>query len=399
VHTPSAMTSIGDSVYPGDSASNRSGSSPDLTFSQIGLMQVDMSRCVFTAEDYKLVIERGGKEAFNEIMANNNTAMSLMSRMLGMQSAALRSATSSSVSGDGNSTGTPSNGSGKARGVAPQRVQRLRAMTSWRKSVPDGLCYTKMMRTGSAPSEAERLGVWPTVASLLRSPLSSFQSLDDLERFRLVGDSESVHVKAGGHEGFSALGSLSWLAQSSKYPVGTLGAVVKATGVPPVPGLSLNHRTVVGGLPGSLSLGIQPCEFSEDKGRLAASSLVGPRVGDVETDWKSLSSFTSVPNRVWTSRVHVSFSRQVAARMALDAGVDRVVTTGSFQVPFVAVGFSNDLDLKEVGQRGRGESFSSDEYLRIHIRSVVSVSGYRFFLIGLKDEVGGGIRVKNVFAL
>lgn len=229
-------------VLPGDSVSQDGGES---SFDSV------ISKCVVSPQDYIRMWEISGEHGVGKLMADMRMQLLEASRCAGRTGAALRVASagsslaSSSVSsGSGCSTGGSKTGkllSGASRRLSARKSNR----------VPHGLCYSKLLRDDTYDSIVAKLGEWPTVSSLLSSPFSSFQSLNSLERFRLVGTSSSVHVWAGGSQGDSLLDSLSSVARA-KPPVGgfiqgTLGAVLSVAGLCGETTIPLTLSSKVGG--------------------------------------------------------------------------------------------------------------------------------------------------------
>lgn len=231
-------------VAPGDSVSQASELVNAFNFD---FTNFDVSKYLLSPEQYLVVgREFGGQQAVG-LLEFCKSQQNLIHRCISVQAGSIKSASGSEASRA--SSGVASRGSSlhAARFAA---ARKLACEKRSRKVVPRGLCYTKMLKQSASESVAARLGEWPSLASLLKTPYSSFQSLDELQRFRLVGNGESVHVEAGGVEGFPLLPAVSRVASSFSYPQGSFGAVLKADGrgCREKSFVKLNPRTFVGGL-------------------------------------------------------------------------------------------------------------------------------------------------------
>lgn len=143
-------------------------------------------------------------------------------------------------------------------GLVGSRLALINKVVDWRSSgastgraqerkvkYPDGLCYAKMLRPECADTATSKLGVFPTFAALMRTGLSKFQSLQELERFRLVKTSDDLyHVAAGGMEGVSFLDAACTYSKGVKTLPGTIGAEAKALQRPVV---KVKGKAAVGG--------------------------------------------------------------------------------------------------------------------------------------------------------
>lgn len=219
-----------------------------VELSNYGSVASDVSKSLFSAEEYLKMYNVLGAARFDTVISKH---MMIVDRALSFNCASVRSA--SSASSLSSSTPAASNNAPrvvKSPGRGQLRAGEIRRMNSWRvKAVPDGLCYLKLFKTEQAETLVNSLGEWPTMTSLLELPFSVFQSLDELMRFKVVGDKKSVHIVPGGDDGFSFFSSLHGIVGSKAFPVGSFGAVIRSSGLSSLGcRLSVGNHTVVGGL-------------------------------------------------------------------------------------------------------------------------------------------------------
>nr|DAZ92376.1 TPA_asm: PA protein [Pecan associated jivivirus 1] len=187
-----------------------------------------------------------------KLVAYGEKCLALEHRRVSLCSASVRSASS---------TGSSSIGSPLRAGLTGTRLESIAKVDSWRsggdnirRRVPSGLCYSKLLMASMAPSVVEKAGEWPTFGSLVRLSAKSFQSVEDLRRFRLVPSGDGVcHVKAGGKDGFGFLEGVATYASRISAQPGTLAFAVaelyKQSEFVPV---AIDGRTRVGGVDGEL---------------------------------------------------------------------------------------------------------------------------------------------------
>jgi len=186
------------------------------------------------------------RDSYQQLVGVVTTQLRVTERAVSLQCGALRVSTGSSLASGSMSGSSVVAGSRKNGGMT--KMASIRKAASWRrKAVPQGLCYTQLLRDSALPSVAESLGQWPTLASLLKTSAAAFKSLDELRSFRLSGDECAAHVSCGG-AGTSLLPSFARVAQGLKLSPGTLGAVLRASAIAPDPSaLRVGARTPVGG--------------------------------------------------------------------------------------------------------------------------------------------------------
>jgi len=237
-----ALDNVQDVLGPGDSASNFAAND-----SMVGSLIPELSKCVFTAGDYLRLVELlgvGEANAMRDFMANQ---LATVKQCLSVGAYNARvSSVGSRLSFNSRSGSSPSLESA-AVGLHGARMVQVGKRSRRAKKVPDGLCYTKLFSDDNVACQAELLGKWPTMASLLKKPASIFQSVGELGRFRIVGDSGSVHVKAGGVDGQSFVASAAFLASSVRQAPGSFGALVKSLGASSKLPFRVSLGTVVGG--------------------------------------------------------------------------------------------------------------------------------------------------------
>nr|UYO08046.1 zinc finger protein [Martellivirales sp.] len=239
-----ALENLSEALKPGDSASNLS---PNGSF--VGSIAPELSKCVFTAEDYLRVVELLGVAEANDMRAFMSRQLDTVKQCLsiGAYSARVSSVGSGVSSPSSRHSGSLPSSRGFAAGLHGARTRSVPLSSKRVKRVPDGLCYTKLFNDSNVAHQAELLGKWPTLASLLKKPAAAFQSIGELSRFRLVGDVDAVHVRAGGVDGQSFLDSLGPVVASTRQQPGSFGAVVKSLGSTARVPTRLSLRTVVGG--------------------------------------------------------------------------------------------------------------------------------------------------------
>lgn len=285
-------------INPGDSVSCSGGRV--VTPIDLDLSGLNVAGCVWSAEDGKYFVDKMGPEGAASFAKFYEGQQAFINRCISVQCGSIRSNSGSVASSA--SSGSASRGSGLTGG----RIDRVRALakleSNKRKKVPDGLCYSKLLKTKGAEAHVQRLGEWPSMASVLRTPASAFQSLDELERFRLTGDEGMAHVAAGGCDGVSFVASASRLASSFKYPRGSFGAVLAADARGlnmSAPAQRYTARTLLGG--------------SGFEGTVSASSI---RNYDSAT---ARTYVVTLPSEFWSSSTESCSDAAARVRRATDA--------------------------------------------------------------------------------
>lgn len=234
---------LSDCVQPGDSASQNGSALTSLDLESCGF-----GNTVLSAENYLAVLREAGPDVAARVLEFYGTQQQFFMKCVSAHFGENRMI--AKTMSNASSTTTGSSGTG----VVAKRTRSLAGVSKRVKfsggrprRVPDGLCYTKALSPNSLEEVASRLGEWPSVASLLRTPADKYMSLGDLSRFRLVGDSQMLHLRAGGSEGYSFCSTLGSVAKLSRFPIGSFGAVLAAAGGTGrvMPNVSL--RSVVGG--------------------------------------------------------------------------------------------------------------------------------------------------------
>lgn len=163
------------------------------------------------------------------------------------------------------SSGTSS--TSRVGGTNP-RLDSIKRAASWRiKSIPAGYCYTKLFRESVAERQAQRLGPWPTVASLLQTSSAHFRSLSDLSGLSMSGDVSAAHVSdvvESGVEATPVLESMKRVAMGLKTSKGSFGELLRGSSVPLASsGVVVKARTAVGGSSRVVGVGEQvPLELA-----------------------------------------------------------------------------------------------------------------------------------------
>lgn len=204
-----------------------------------------------------------GPDFASRMLRHSEAVLEYCRKAASFQSAALRCASSSGSTGSG--SGSPI-GIGRPAGLTGTRLGAINKVASWRNNngdisigqgsiqseprrrpVPNGMCYTKLLATNVSESAVLKIGEWPTFGSLVRLSEKIFKPIAELERFRLDGDGDMVHVLAGGRKGRSFLDAVALYASTIKAQPGTLAAAVSALR-PAVGPTGIFGKTRVGGL-------------------------------------------------------------------------------------------------------------------------------------------------------